>query len=162
LHLLHRFSQAPTAPVLIAERLIERRRFEARSLRYEYVLLGREHFAHLSSDEQAIILHWITTGPDLDHLRRTAQECFGTAPKDAELDSYAQTWRRHRLACFHAALPSEWQRRYEALVADLGVPEHPDFVSPLTGGSFTPASPHSIENLQTMSVEEIVAFLHTW
>jgi len=57
LHLLRRFPQAPTAPVLIAEHLTDHRHFEARSLRYEYVLLGREHFAHLSSDEQATILH---------------------------------------------------------------------------------------------------------
>src|SRR5207247_3252389 len=57
LHLLRVCPDA--APPLIVERLTDRTRFDEPGLWHEYVLLARDHFTHLSPDDQMKILGWI-------------------------------------------------------------------------------------------------------
>jgi hypothetical protein len=158
LHLLRLFPDA--APALIAERLTDRQKLDGRGVRHEYALLGRDCFAHLSPDEQAKILDWIAAGPDLNRVKRMWEE--GSRPlTDGDLVGAAEYWRRDRLAPFRHVLPAAWQQRYAELVIELGEPEPPESVS-YPGSWVGPTGPKGIEELQAMSVGEIVQFLRDW
>jgi hypothetical protein len=125
LHLLRLFPHVE--PFLVAERLTDRARFDAPGLRHEYALLARDHFGQLSANEQALILRWIEAGPE-------------ERPSPGELASGEQTerqvraWRLIRLAPMRDSLPPTWRRRYQELAAELGEPEHPDFLAYRTRG----------------------------
>lgn len=157
LHLLHVFLEA--APSLVADHLTDRAGFDEPGLRHEYALLSRDQFTHLSPDNQATILRWIDAGPDLEHFKVSYEERTGNPLSHEEGQKHADHWRLRRLAPMRGALPPEWKHRYDELVAELGEPEHPEFVSYTTGGSFASTSPKSPEDLGSMSVEEIVGYL---
>ncbi len=120
LHLLRLFPHEASA--LIAERLTDRVRFDATGLRHEYALLARDRFGYLSPDEQATILSWIDGRPNL------GQSTSGQAT-DAQAERYDRIWKLNRLAPIRDSLPPEWSDRYAKWVAELGEPEHPEFVS---------------------------------
>src|SRR6266511_5661831 len=127
LHLLRIFPEA--APDLVAACLTGRTRFDELGLRHEYALLARDRFAHLSADDQSKILDWIEAGPDLDKLKAARQEYLDQHTTDDEAERYAKFWRRDHLAPIRDALPPRWRQRYDELVAELGEPEHSEFVS---------------------------------
>jgi hypothetical protein len=160
LHLLRIFPE--TAPDLVAVRLTDRTRFDELGLRHEYALLARDRFAHLSTDDQSKILDWIDAGLDLDKFKTDRKDHLGQDTTDDEAQRYVNSWRLRRLAPIRDALPQEWRQRYDAWVADLGEPEHPEFVSYTSGGWVGPTSPKTAEELAAMGVEEIVDYLRTW
>jgi len=160
LHLLWRFPEA--APDLIAERLIDRRRFDDSGLRHEYALLARKRFATLEASDKQTILAWIDDGPDLERFRQR-REAFGEAPptKDEEL-RYADTWRRDCLALLEDGLPWRWRRRYRELVHRLGEAEHPEFASYTRAVRAGSTSPVTSDDLRSMSVDEFFRHLRSW
>jgi hypothetical protein len=160
LHLLRIFPE--TAPDIIAARLTDRTRFDELGLRHEYALLVRDRFAHLSADDQSKILDWIDAGLDLDKFKADRKDHLGQDTTDDEAQRYVNSWRLRRLAPIRDALSQEWRQRYNAWVADLGEPEHPEFVSYTSGGWVGPTSPKTAEELAAMGVEKIVDYLRTW
>jgi hypothetical protein len=160
LHLLRIFPK--TAADLVAARLTDWTRFDELGLRHEYALLARDRFAHLSADDQSKILDWIDAGLDLDKFKTDRKHNLGQDTTDDEAQRYVNSWRLRRLAPIRDALPQEWRQRYDAWVADLGEPEHPEFGSYPSGGWVGPTSPKTPEELAAMGVEEIIDYLCTW
>ncbi len=160
LHLLR--SYPAHAHDLVAERLTDRMLFSQPHLRHEYALLAAEQFASLSETQQAIILGWIEEGPDSTWFSEDWQQRTGEPPATDVLERYRNRWRLERLSPVRDALPASWRQRYQAWAAELGEPEHPDFVS-YTSGSWTgPTSPRGADDLAHMTVAELVAYLREW
>ena len=135
LHVLRVFAEQ--APDLVAARLTRRDLFGDAGVLHEYALLLRAAFSRLSEQERQMILEWIAEGPDEDDPAR-----------------YRELWQRDWLARIgFENLPEEWQERYRTLVARYG--------EPMEKG-VGPTSPKTADELRTMSVREIVAFLRTW
>ncbi|MCI0408113.1 MAG: hypothetical protein L0191_06025 [Acidobacteria bacterium] len=160
LHLLRIFPDA--APALVAEHLTDPRRFDETGLWHEYALLARDRFRHLSPPDQAKILGWIEEGPDREKfMERAEEELTGRRSTQEDFERFANAWRLKRLARLRDSLPLEWRGRYEELVSQLGEPEHPEFAS-YTSSWVGPTSPKSAQDLSSMSVEQVVAFLRSW
>lgn len=159
LHLLRRFPDA--APDLVTARLLNRSLFDMPGVRHEYVLLLRQCFDALMAEQQRVILGWIDEGPDLMEFAQEQRRLTGKEPADEDLARWKRRWQRDRLAWLHPHLTEYWKQRYEALVAEFGEPEHPEFGTYIT--SWTgPTSPKSAGDLRAMSVDDIIDFLSSW
>lgn len=160
LYLLWRYPAAD--PDLVSARLTDRGRFEEGGLRHEYTLLAKRCFATLAGTDKQKILGWIEEGPDLEHYISRYSERNDRAPSDEEVERFANLWRRDRLALFVDGLPERWRHLYEQLIDQFGPPEHPDFVSYITPLWVGPTSPQTVDDLRSMSVEEIAQDLASW
>jgi len=160
LHLLRRFPGAAMA--LVEERVTNRACFDDPALRHEYVLLAAECFPRLSEGARRTVLGWIEQGPDVEAFRARYQEDRGAEPSVEEIDRYRRVWRRDRIAPLKDVLPPDWWARYEALVAELGEPEHPEFPAYVSSGWVGPTSPKQADELRAMTVEAIIELLRTW
>lgn len=159
LYLLRRFPDA--ARDLVASRLTDRSMFDEGDVRYEYACLLGECFGKIGPKQQQIILGWIDEGPDLQGFKKSHEQWTGKPATEEDAARYKGMWQRDRLAWFKSYLPEEWKKRYEGLVAQYGDPSHPEFTS-FTTSWFGPTSPKTADELQTMSVTEIVTYLKTW
>jgi hypothetical protein len=151
------------APEAVASTLTNRQLFANADVRREYVLLLQAAFGHLAQASQLTILRWIEEGPgDLAELR-AAYEQYNREPFTDEMATrYRQQWRRDWYARFGPALPTDLQQRYTALLEACGPAELPESYPRLIIGSWVAISPKSVEELATMGVRELVAFLKTW
>ncbi len=145
-------------PQRAAERLCDQNVFEDHALRHEYYLLAQSYFHRLEPQEQEKIIGWIEAGPD---EQESATNWDGTRRSQEEIDKYRQWWKRDKLALFKGVLPAEWESKYEALVAEVGEPEHPEFISYQEMRMGIP-SPKSAEELNEMTTPELVQFLADW
>ena len=140
LHLLRLFPEQ--AQALIVARLTDQDLFEDFNIQHEYALLLRENFPRLNEEEKQKILGWIEEAP-------------------RELIQQREQWQLRRLAWIgQENLPTDWQKRYQELIAKYGKPEHPEF--PFYIAQEDTISPKTPEELKAMSVEEIVEFLKNW
>ncbi len=101
----------------------------------------------------------VERGPShLDGHIEWVRQAHGHEPTDEELQTYVEIWQRDRLAPLAGQLPEEWAQRYEAFVADNGPPQRSD--APLfTGGPVAERSPTNAEELATLSIDDLVAYL---
>lgn len=159
LHLLRRF--ANLAPDLVVQWLTDRTCFSDPAVHHEYFLLLSERFGMLSEAQRGTILSWIESGPDLRAFKKRWEELRGAPPTDEEIRRHTRLWQLERLACIATVLPPQWRAYYEQLAAELGAPEHPEFLV-WTSTWVGPVSPMSTDELLAMSVEEVVRFLQTW
>jgi len=148
LHLLRRFREAARDPV--AAHLTDRALFEDPEMRHEYALLAGECFGALTREHQEIILGWIEAGPQ------------GWEPEDEEAEDHRKIWELTRLSWLKQHLPEDWKQRYDALVAQYGEPEHPEFSSYARVGWAGPASPKTAKEIEAMPVAALAEFLKTW
>jgi hypothetical protein len=160
LHLLRTFPDA--VPELVARWLTSESNFGVLELWHEYFLLAGEQFAHLKPDEQKVILDWIDAGPDLEKYKESQERWSGERPSDEIAEKYAKYWKLKRLASFRDALPTEWKKKYTQWEAEVGPPEHPDYVNPPSTVRWGLESPKSDEDLSSMSFEQIISFLKDW
>jgi hypothetical protein len=160
LHLLRRHPDSVVD--LIGERLTNRTLFDRSAYRHEYAMLLNECFSMLSDERQEVILEWIGEGPDLEQFMKEEDKLTGDRLTEEDGERYRKHWQSIRLAWFTAALPESWKKRYERLVAEIGEPEHPEFASYSRGGWVGPTSPKSAEELQGMTVSEIVKLCKAW
>lgn len=159
LHLVRRFGDA--VPDHVRTRLTDRDLFDRPELGHEYDLLARERFGRLAPTDQETVLGWIAAGPDFDVYREWRQRRSGEPVTEAKMAAYAGRWQRDRLAPIRDALPRDWRACYDALVAAHGAPRDEGRPSP-TAGTFGPASPKSVQELEAMGVEELAAYLESW
>ena len=110
--------------------------FDDFHLHHEYFTLLREQF---------------------DSLPPKARQAYlALAEKRAGLKQYTKLWPIQEF------LDQEWWQRFDALKQDFGELDHPDFhfyVGTLWTG---PTSPKKVEDLGSMSIEELASFLKTW
>lgn len=130
--------------------------FELADLRHEYYWLVHETLAQSDAEElRRAYLSLVDAGPPAWLLK-----AYAGSP---DLEPASQSWIRDRLHPIREVLPEPWSDRYDRLVADLGEPDHPDFLfymSPVrsVGGG----SPLTADELLAMSVEAITDFLEGW
>ena len=161
LHVLRTF--ASDVPELVADYLSRRAEFDSLDSHHEYALLVQECFAQLPLEVQLTILGWIEEGPNVEDYRKGYQRWTGQESTDELVSSYIDHWRRDRLSFFSDALPQEWKKRYQKLVAEYGAAEYPEFLSYATEATFVSStSPKSAEELKLMSVKDIISYLKGW
>ncbi|MHC5823723.1 MAG: hypothetical protein ACYT04_49795, partial [Nostoc sp.] len=105
-------------------------------------------------EKQEQILSWIDK-PELDLNWQEDQE------KKAEWIKY---WQWHKLTIIKDSLPIDWQERYQQLVNEFGTIEISNIFSRgvSTFRVLGVGSPKTDSELESMSIEELVAFLRTW
>lgn len=109
-----------------------------------------------------MILKWIEAGPNTTVDPSEARAQGGTHVSNAEALHDVKIWQRDWLARIEPSLPPVWKRRYEELRSDLGPAEHPEFVAFTSSGWVNPTSPIPADELRSMDVTDIVAFLSDW
>jgi hypothetical protein len=160
LYLLRIFPEDGTN--LIAERLTNKLYFDERELWHEYILLAKENFSRLHLEQQNTILNWIDESPGIEAIKKNAQEWDGQILTDEQAEQRIK-WRKLRLLePLREVLPSVWKKRYDDWTAELGTPEHTEYVMPPIQFHMGYGSPQSTDDLRSMSVSEIVAFLTEW
>jgi len=148
---------------LIAEKLTDRRLFDARGTRHEYELLAREWFGKLQVGDQQKILKWIEAGPDDDEAyKRHHKEWSGQEPSDEKIVQHKKRWQRDRLAPLYELLSSDWKQQYEELIGEVGKPERDVTENARVEVWRGPTSPMTAADFQSMSVQEIVTYLSSW
>jgi hypothetical protein len=153
------------SPELVVEHLTDRRQFDDLNVLHEYTLLARAGFRYLSQKDQKKILGWIDRGPtNVERVKEIYKERTEHPASNELVTAYINGWRRDWLARIGSELPAKWKDRYEKLVAEIGPAEHPEFAwypgQDTTWGG--PTSPKSIDELDAMSVGDLVTFLQTW
>lgn len=139
-------------PRFAAELAVSEDHFLDDRLLHEYSGLLRAVFPKLDLAEKATVLGWIEDGPFLDDRFDGDEE----VRRKIRL-----RWQAGRLAWIRQDLDEEWQRRYALIVAEVGEPEHPDFVSYSTS-RMGPTSPVAVADLEAMSPPEVAAYLESW
>jgi len=161
LHIMNIYWDA--IPDIGAKRLLDEEQFKRRRPEHEYSRLLEEHFDKLAEEQKQKFFEWIEAGPDLNKFKESVEQDTGKRPTDDDAQRFKKTWQQDHLALIRAHLEKEWKQRYEELLAEYGEPELPvDFPfygGPLWGG---PTSPKSAEELQGMSVADIVQLLKNW
>lgn len=138
---------------LIPGFLVEHDYFVSSGMQYEYNLLLAAAFQHLNESERAAILSWIETGK--------AREDFGEAPEDY-VTSINEQRQLARLALIQQYLPPKWQERYDDLVARYGPPKPPEPAGRIEVRSHEDKSPKTPDELEAMSLPELVTFMREW
>lgn len=160
LHLLRVFPEA--APELVPQWLTNESLFGVLELWHEYFLLAGARFAYLKQGEQRVILDWIDAGPDLERYKVNQEQWSGERPSDEIAEKYSKYWKLKRLALLRESLPAEWKEKYAQWEAEVGAPEHPEYVNPPTYTRWGLESPKSEEDLSSMSIDELITFLKEW
>lgn len=146
---------------LVAERLTDGSIFGYRFLPREYDLLLRDYFPIASAETKQNILGFIEQRVNVANIRGQQSKADRT---QSELQRQVNLWKLNRLSTIRSHLPSKWQQRYEELSSLEGLeryrPSDPEHVSRPVAS--TPGSPKTQEQLASMSIDEIVAFLKTW
>jgi hypothetical protein len=136
--------------------------FEEFALRHEYALLAKRVFPTLTSTDKSEYLGLIQRGPDRQALRTFHADSHHKAPLDEWLQERLDTWTRDRLAPIAEHLTGVWSRRYRVLVKKYGAPPSNDSVWEIQSGVVELKSPLTAFELETMRVEDVVAFLRDW
>jgi len=158
LYVLWRFPSENGA--LIADTLTDLAGLDNPTLWHEYSLLARDQFAHLSSYDKTRILNWVSQGPDRNKI--AARIGKGKPPSKEEIELYVRNWQLRHLARMYRSLPQEWKSRYDELKQELGEPEYAEFLVYTSSGFVGPTSPKKSEELQSMSVMDIVSYVKSW
>lgn len=153
LHILRKF--VDRAEGLVARCIGERAYFDSTDLRHEYDALAEAAGNRLPESAVDLVLGWVEEGPEWAD-RRTES---GTPEDDVKRS--IRFWERDRLYPMRNVLPPKWALRYAALVADLGEPDHPGFLSYRRTWA-GPTSPRTLEDLRAMSLVELLDFLASW
>jgi len=147
---------------LATEKMLAKELFSSYEYRHEYAMLLRDRFGMLQPDQQLSILGWIDEGPDREKTRKTLKANLGKEFKEEHVDRRVHLWRRDRLSWFRESLPPDWRSRYEALIAEVGQPEHADFTYWIEVGLGGAEPPKTAAELAAMNTPSLVDFLKTW
>ena len=134
---------------------------ENRGLKYEAIPLLKESFTQLSAARQQDILTWMDIGPSEDRIRQWL-EFVKESTTDAKVAQIKNVHRRDRFAILEGQLPEPYQRKYEALKAELGPPNSPERLPIRTFGQIGSQSPKSATELATMTVDAVIGYLASW
>jgi hypothetical protein len=160
LHLLQTVPEDETQ--LAAERLTDRSLFEEIEVWHEYGGLAREAFNRLTQDQQNTVLGWLESGPDLDEWKSRKQSSEGQPPTNSEAEDYAKIWRIMHIARLRDVIPTTWKQGHADLIALAEQYEYPDFLSYAGDVSWGPTSPQSADDMSSMSIQHVVAYLNQW
>jgi hypothetical protein len=136
------------------------------AIHHEFFQLLLHGYPTLEPADREEVLGLILQGPPSEELQRW-MESSGEDPNSVRtyLEGYSQRWMRDRLWMIRDCLDPEQSRFLEALVAEQGKPEHPDFLSwsSFSVGAVRGDSPSiRAENITALSPTGLVAFLREW
>lgn len=132
------------APELTAEKLLDKKLFDAAWVRNGYWSLAAKTFNILSFDQQNIIFKWIEDGP-----------------KYETSDQGRRIWQKDRFGWISHWLKEPWKSKYENLSKEFGSPSSPE-VFQITSAWVGPSSPKTKDDLKLMSPQGIISFLKGW
>jgi hypothetical protein len=161
LHLVHIFGDGDRG--LVKEGLLNHGYFDSADMKHEYALLAKKYFALLDVKDQELIFDWVDQGPpNLDNRLAAWAEYRGRAVTEEDRRILVRQWKRNQLALFRDHLDTSKAEDYKALVQELGDPRHPEFSSYSEGGAFGPGSPKSSEEIERLTVKDLVRYLLEW
>jgi hypothetical protein len=131
------------------------------SLRREAAALLKESFARLSAERQQSILVWMNTETSEQPIRRFL-ESVGETFTEEKITQIRNVRRRDRFGILEGQLPEPYQRKYEALVTQLGPADPADRLPIRTFSQVGSQSPKSSEELAKMTVDEVIDYLASW
>ena len=134
---------------LVENRILNRDRFYNYWTHYEYVHLIQDYFSTLSRDKQKTILGWIREGP---------KTINGEEIKSIDKEYWQLQW----LTILKDQLPTSWENKRLNFLKKYPEPEHPDLYSWSSEMMSGPTSPLSPEQFKTMSIDDVITFLHSW
>jgi hypothetical protein len=150
-------------PGLVAARLIDPALIADPYVEREYLLLARSGASSLDAGNVRRLLRIIDAGPQPVPSEVAGKGAPEAATADAESRDRTARWQRNRLAAFEAALPPQWNARYQALVAEYGDAPDPTAAVPEPFAVWAgEASPLSTSDLAAMSTAALVEQLQTW
>jgi hypothetical protein len=160
LHLLSLY--AGQACDLVAARLTDAAISGDWGLEWEYLLLARNGAACLDAAHLRRLLTLIDGGPAPTHPHTASPAGAGPETPDPMVRERIARWQRNRLAAVQKVLPSEWDARYQALVAEYG--EAPDPGAPIPEPFAVRSWEGSVTagELAAMPTDTLVDFLRTW
>ena len=109
-------------------------------------------FPRLDQEQKSLVFRWIGRGPEF-------RDSFTGG--DEERRKWKLHWQARRLAWIREHLDDEWKKLYARIVEELGEPEHPDFTS-YTTSWMGPTSPVRVEDVEAMSISEVLGYLASW
>ena len=150
---------APTYADLVSNVLGEDLLAADHSVHHEYYLLLEAQFPQLPQVLKKRILDRIKEGPELETYKRTAEAATGSPPSSGDVETYQRHWRLRRLAPLADALTGDWKRSNEALVAEFGRAEHPDFLVWSSATWVGPTSPKNSDELADMAPRDVLDYV---
>lgn len=159
---LHVLATSSSRNDLASERINDPRLRENHRVRHEFATLLRRRFGDADDEVKQRLISWIEDGPDLEKFRETHERGTGQPPSEDEVERYAQSWRRDWYSFIVEQAGESASKRYEELVAAVGPPEHPDFLSWSESERVGPQSPTSVDQLLEWPPERVIHYLHTW
>lgn len=161
LHLL-RVCEFPGADQRRREVLLDRELFDDHKVHRELYLLQQEHFGALGRADKDVVLQWIDQGPDIEAWARGHENFTGEAATPDELQQYADHWRLRRLHAVRDYLAGPWRDRYDELVVQYGVPDHPEFLTYHSVGFTSVNLPVEPARLRAMPIDEVLELTRAW
>jgi len=131
--------------------------------RFEYFCLANQHAGLLTEEERQEIYKEIFVGPDIDLWKERAKTHGRPIPSEAKLEKGKKMWVREHLSIFKRYFDSNTSKAYETMVSEVGEPPE-DVALPVQheGVWVGPTSPKTPQELQELSVEELIKFLAEW
>jgi hypothetical protein len=130
--------------------------FHAFGLRQEYNQLARTIFPRMSPDQQNAVFALIDAGLNRERMieRELSKE---------QIEQIIRQWTLERYESIRQSLPVDRLKQVEALEQEFGVAR--TYENPVVRGGAMPRggkSPASSDDLQAMSVDEVLTYLRTW
>jgi hypothetical protein len=159
LYLLRLFPNLDIARV--SKHLGDRKLFDDPHVHHEYFHLIEEQFENLTEIVKQDIFSWIEEGIDIEQYKENMESVRGIRPSDEEVEKANRYWKLEQLTPIRHVLDEKWQTEYEELLAELGDPPHPEFLTYITS-HWGPTSPKTVDELKQLSVQELISYLKEW
>jgi hypothetical protein len=152
-------------PDLLVQLLGKRPNLDDSLIHHEFYLLMESASAKAPESVRQRLLEWITEGEPPEELERSRQHYRDRMGGEAS-EELVRMWNDHWIltrlwALRHQDLPFRTRSILERLVAEMGEPDHPDFLVYMTIG-YGPATPVNAAELERMSVTKVVEYLANW
>ncbi len=150
---------------LVSQELLRKENLADHTIHHEFFLLLAQGFPYLSASQQEELTTTILDGPPgklAQELADWAHENRGVDRKEY-IQRFTKSWILDRLWMIRDHLSGDISQILDQLMNELGVPDHPEFTSWLSGGFWVQEiSPLPKSDLEAMTPEELVNFLHSW
>lgn len=132
---------------------------------HEFFKLLKDRFGSFSKKSQRAYLSLVSKGPEPKDIEGWAEyqaEGRKQQVNQEEIDNYIRHWQYEKLMPIQAYLDDEWSNRFGSFKEEIGEPDHPGFHVHIGATWIGPTSPKDMEELRSMSIEDLILFLKSW
>jgi hypothetical protein len=150
---------------LVSAELLKPENLDDIDIHHEYFMLLNHCFRLLSTADKKTLVNMILRGPDEDRVSKMADwvEKDHQVNREEYISKQKKAWIRDRLWMIMDCLDSKTKKILHGLVAEGGEPEHPAFLSWMSGMiSIEDISPFPKEQLEDYSQDELYNFIRKW